>query len=159
MDQNHPLMEDDRAALTAQLSDLVEALQAKMFRVAGPMELPPDLTLQQMRVLGLIARSEGLTINALGHGLGVSAPTATGLVDRLVEKGLVVRREDAADRRVRHLWLTDAGRSTLADLENHGQRMIDRLVPLLSDEELRVLAAGYRVLVAAVDRAPGALGC
>lgn len=142
----------ERAALVAELIALAEQLRGKAFRVAGPMELPHDLTLQQMRVLGVIARNEGLTSNALGHALAVSAPTATGLVDRLVEKGLVVRREDEGDRRVRHLWLTDAGRAVLADLEGHTQRMIEALVPQLADDELQALAAGYRVLLAALDR-------
>ena len=42
--------------------------------------------------------------------MGVSLATITGIVDRLAAQGLVTRREDPRDRRVRRVELT-AGRA------------------------------------------------
>jgi MarR family transcriptional regulator for hemolysin len=56
-------------------------------------------------------RPEGLRQNALAEELGVEGPSLVRLLDRLVEDGLVERREDPADRRAKTVHLTAAGQS------------------------------------------------
>lgn len=143
----------ERDHLVSLLTERARCLHERSVRLADPVQFPTDLTMQQLRVVGLVARSPGITPNELGQALGVSAPTTTGLVDRLVEKGLIVRGEHESDRRVRPLHVTAAGGEVIADLETRMQRVIERLVPLLSTAELRTLLAGYEVLLAAIDRA------
>jgi len=55
---------------------------------------------------------------------------ATGLVDRLEQRGLIVRVTPATDRRVRAVQLTDLGRQVHADLGHRlraGNPVFDRL--------------------------------
>jgi len=54
-------------------------------------------------------RPEGMRQNQLAEELGVEGPSLVRLLDKLVETGLVERREDAADRRAKIVHLTDAG--------------------------------------------------
>ncbi len=54
---------------------------------------------------------EGIRQNALAAELGVEGPSLVRLLDRLVQGGLVERREDPHDRRAKTVHLTDAGRS------------------------------------------------
>lgn len=138
----------ERDALASQIAELQRALNAVAWRVVGPAELP-DLTAQQLRVLRLVSREPGVLASGVGHHLGVSAPTASGIVDRLVDKGLLERGEDPADRRVRHLTLTDAGRDTVADFDSATNRMIRALLPSLDTELLRRVRDTYVDLLAA----------
>ena len=143
----------EREQLVGRLTVAARALHERSGRLIEPVQFPADLTMQQMRALALVGRRPGMSLNALRQALGVSAPTTSGLVERLVEKGLVVRGEDESDRRVRPLRVTPAGAALLADLELRMQRMIELLVPELSTAELRALLTGYEVLLAAVERA------
>lgn len=51
--------------------------------------------------------------------LGYDASNITGIIDRLEEQGLVHRQVDPADRRVKHLVITAAGRHALEQLRQH----------------------------------------
>jgi MarR family transcriptional regulator for hemolysin len=57
-------------------------------------------------------RPEGIRQNALAEELGVEGPSLVRLLDRLVEDGLVERREDPADRRAKTVHLTSAGQAS-----------------------------------------------
>jgi DNA-binding MarR family transcriptional regulator len=52
----------------------------------------------------------GLTMNELSKAVNLEISTMTRMVDQLVEKGLVQRENDAKDRRVVRVALTEAGR-------------------------------------------------
>ncbi len=50
-------------------------------------------------------------VKALADALGMSLPTASRAIDGLLKRGLVTRTEDARDRRVKQIALTDDGRA------------------------------------------------
>lgn len=52
----------------------------------------------------------------VAHMLQCDASNATGIIDKLVARGLVERTEGAADRRVKVLQLTTDGRQIIADV-------------------------------------------
>lgn len=58
-----------------------------------------EISVAQMHALFFIHSRERMTIKELAETLSVSAPSASAMVDRLVEKGLVVREPDPEDRR------------------------------------------------------------
>jgi len=66
------------------------------------------------RVLNLVEAAEGRSQQAIGEAIQVPASRMVALVDELEQRGLVERRPDPADRRVRALFLTKQGRDTLA---------------------------------------------
>ena len=72
-----------------------------------------DLTLPQYRVLGLLAEGSSAA-SGLADRLAVRRPSITALIDGLVARGLVDRRQEDADRRRVELRLTAEGTSTLA---------------------------------------------
>jgi DNA-binding MarR family transcriptional regulator len=58
-----------------------------------------DLSVAQMQVV-LATRERGeLTVSELAHMGGVSPPSASAMVERLVEKGILVREQSREDRR------------------------------------------------------------
>ena len=98
--------------------------------------LTVTLTMQQLRVLLLLARHDAIAMQELTRNLGVSTATVTGLVDRLAAHGYVTRREDEADRRIRRLSLTAEGRRVSTEILDAGARYQRRLLERLDAETL-----------------------
>jgi DNA-binding MarR family transcriptional regulator len=72
-----------------------------------------DLTPVQYAALAAVGANPGIDQVTLAGLIAYDRTTITGVVDRLAQKGLVVRRESSRDRRARELTITDAGRRTL----------------------------------------------
>ncbi|MBI4529867.1 MAG: MarR family transcriptional regulator [Deltaproteobacteria bacterium] len=68
-----------------------------------------DLTPPQFYVLATIGYAGGLPFSDIGEKMMVTVSNLTGIVDRLEEKGLVVRERDNHDRRVVRVRLTEKG--------------------------------------------------
>ena len=79
-----------------------------------------ELTLPQYRVLGILAEGTAAA-SGLADRLAVRRPSITALIDGLVARGLVDRRQEDADRRRISLRLTPEGASTLA----HADAVVD----------------------------------
>jgi DNA-binding MarR family transcriptional regulator len=79
---------------------------------------PHDLTYSQWQVLSLVGKSApaSTTQRQIQNCLRVESATLTGVIDGLVRRGWLVRRENAEDRRVNELTLTDAGRAVYEEL-------------------------------------------
>lgn len=79
----------------------------------------PDiaLTMPQMMTLFAIHAAQTCRMSELAEVTQQSAGTLTGIVDRLIEDGLVARVRDADDRRVVQVMLTPLGRERVALVE------------------------------------------
>jgi len=75
------------------------------------------LTRAQWAVLAYVARNEGSNQAALADMLEIEPITLVRLLDKLEAAGLVERRPDPADRRVRRLYLTEATGPLLEQLQ------------------------------------------
>ncbi len=76
------------------------------------------LTRAQWSVLAYVARNQGSNQAALADMLEIEPITLVRLLDKLEAAGLVERRPDPADRRVRRLYLTEATGPLLAQLSS-----------------------------------------
>ncbi|KQT82952.1 MarR family transcriptional regulator [Methylobacterium sp. Leaf465] len=74
------------------------------------------LSIPQFDALSTLTEREGMTQQDLAARLYVTKGNVSGLIDRLVEAGLVERRPIPGDRRSHALYLTSAG----ADLATRG---------------------------------------
>jgi DNA-binding MarR family transcriptional regulator len=73
-----------------------------------------DLDPREAVVLRHVAAGEGRSQSSLEPALGVPASRIVTLIDRLEDRGLLVRRPNPDDRRAHALSLTGPGRSLLA---------------------------------------------
>lgn len=125
---------------------------ARLGRVAERALGDVGLTLAQYRVLSLLGDGSAAA-TALADHLAVSRPNVTALVDGLVERDLVERLTDAADRRrVRHS-LTDPGRASLADADQAVDARLLAIAGHLPPAEARQAAAGLALWARALDAA------
>ncbi|CCE06679.1 putative Transcriptional regulatory protein slyA-like, MarR family [Bradyrhizobium sp. STM 3843] len=75
-------------------------------------------TRAQWIVLFRLRAQEGLSQVDLAEVLELQPISLVRLLDRLVEQGLLERRHDPKDRRANRLYLTDAGRRLVDDLDD-----------------------------------------
>src|ERR1700754_708132 len=69
-------------------------------------------------VILALAGQDGLPAGTLAQKLGVKAPTMTRTIGRMEAQGFVERRPDADDARLTKVYLTEAGRSSVAQIES-----------------------------------------
>jgi DNA-binding MarR family transcriptional regulator len=100
-----------------------------------------DLTPQQYNALRLLRGEAGrkLPTLALASRLVSRAPDITRLLDKLEERGLIVRERPADNRRMVLIGLTDAGGALLAELDERVRECHFRQLGHLSEPELRQL--------------------
>jgi len=79
------------------------------------------------RVLNLVDAAEGRSQQAIGQAIAVPASRMVALVDELEQEGLVERRPDPEDRRVRALYLTAKGRKALTRCREIAKRHEEEL--------------------------------
>ncbi len=144
----------DPESLIARITEHDSRLR-QLVSTKSPVTFPDDLTLRQLQLLLVIRATPRTTGQALAEAQQVSTPTISGLVDRLVGKGLLVREPDTADRRRVLLSLSDAGHAVLDDLEGMGNRHRDRVLSRLSVEELADLERIYGRLVDVATQVAG----
>ena len=148
---------DDAAAASEQdeLISCLELVQENFERralssMAEPLISTP-LTMQQLKVLTMIAIDpDKATGHELAGQLKVSVATMSGLVERLVEHGMVTRGEDPADRRVRPLSVTPEGSATIRSLLSSAGTMPTPVLRRLAIEDLRALVRGVLAFERAV---------
>jgi DNA-binding MarR family transcriptional regulator len=71
-----------------------------------------DLTFPQWRVLTIVGEHEANAhVKGVGQRAGVSAPSASRLLRRLEDRGLIELQRDAQDRRFMRVRLTEAGQA------------------------------------------------
>jgi len=92
------------------------------------------VTLPQLRVLYQVRRYPGVTTGELARRLGITVSTTSGLVIKLVDRGLVARGSMADDRRQAPLTLTDDGTALLGELSEETRGFISEVVERLGGD-------------------------
>jgi MarR family transcriptional regulator for hemolysin len=113
------------------------------------------LTRAQWLVLTRLSRRPGASQSELADMLEVERATAGRMVDRLERKGWVIRRPDAADRRINRLFLSpEADRIRAGMLDIADQTLEDALAPLSAPERAVLGDALLRIKQRLLTMAP-----
>jgi DNA-binding MarR family transcriptional regulator len=83
----------------------------------------------------LLDEEDELTITQVAELLGRSVSVVSRLLDQLVVRGMVRRREDERDRRVKRVAITEQGRTLVATLEQQRANAQLAVMASLSPEE------------------------
>ncbi len=102
--------------------------------------------------VGMILSQKGrVTMGDLGHTLDVPLSTATRIVDWLVATNFVERRQDADDRRIVHVELTESGKNMLRIHSDYMCKRIEKLLKHFTPGERMDLLALMRKLATALE--------
>jgi DNA-binding MarR family transcriptional regulator len=104
------------------------------------------LTVPQLVVLRAIDEQGQLPIGRIAEGVSLSQATVTNIVDRLAQRGLVVRERGDVDRRKVWLTVTSAGEELLAKSPDIlDKEFVDAFEELQPWEQSQILASFQRV--------------
>ena len=107
------------------------------------------ISMAHFHMLSMLDRHGAMTMSGIADLLDVSLSNATGLVDRIEERGLVERIRVADDRRVVQVRLTADGIRLLDEVELLKDHMMERILSRLDADSL----AGVRRAMADLRRA------
>jgi len=122
---------------------------------------PLGITRSQWWVLAGVSRhgEAGITQTELAKVLDLGKVALGGLIDRLEERGFVIRRSDAEDRRINRVFLTSKGNGVLEKMQKLDIEMNAKVMRGISLEQQHQLAEVLHVMKAnlvAMDVVPGA---
>jgi MarR family transcriptional regulator, 2-MHQ and catechol-resistance regulon repressor len=104
------------------------------------------LTPPQFYVLATIGYAGSLPFGEIGAKMMVTVSNLTGIVDRLEEKKLVLRKRDETDRRVVHVTLTEKGTKLYKTTIPLFEKSISEIVSSLDLQSQKKLSALLRNL-------------
>lgn len=117
-----------------------------------------NLSPSQFNVLNLLyARPDGLSQSELSRLLIMHRSNATGLVDRLEQRGLVRRQENSQDRRAYRVVVTPAGIRLLEEIYPHYFSAADQIWGDLPESRVEPLIRELQELAASACSAAGAI--
>ncbi|MBI2165218.1 MAG: winged helix-turn-helix transcriptional regulator [Chloroflexi bacterium] len=144
-----------RASKEALINDVIICLEEVLRRLRPgiPQEwFTTELTMPQLRGLFLLLRTGPCRMGAVAAGLAISLSSATGLVDKLVERGLVERWPDTEDRRSVVCALSGKGRELAERLLQFRRSQWEEKLKHLGKEELSAAAQGLASLLQSLGR-------
>ena len=136
----------------AQIEHILQ-LGDKAFRELFPI-LPKewlqlDLTMPQLKVVLLLFLSGPARMSEIATALDVSLATATGVVDRLVERDTVIRESLPEDRRVVLCRLSDKGQKMIGGLWQLARNRAKELLEAADLSQLMLIAKALEALLQA----------
>jgi DNA-binding MarR family transcriptional regulator len=111
-----------------------------------------NLTAPQVALLTELSAEDGQALADLSKRLHLSHSTVSGIVDRLMRKGLVERRTDAGDRRYSRIFVSEPVASYLRRTVSGRQRSpLDRAAERASEGDREAISTGLRRLRQLLD--------
>lgn len=100
-----------------------------------------DLTSSQMDVLFFLKQHEGKEINQreIEKGLRLKNPTVTGILNRLEEKGFILRKTNPTDKRYRVIEVTEKSNRMLEEIGEELWEQDERICNCMTAEEQQIL--------------------
>ncbi len=112
-----------------------------------------DLSTSQLDVLAnLVRHPEGMTQTALGEKLLVTKGNVSGLVERLVARGLVERRSNPADGRSKNVVLTSEGQDIAEQAVALQRKFVSELMSVLGEGEMDLMSLMMERVEAHLDQ-------
>ena len=107
-----------------------------------------ELSFSQMKALHYMYEQNDLSVKELGEQMGLSLAAMSRAAEELVQRGLMDRTEDPADRRIKRLRLTDKGRGLVQKMRETRMAGFEQFVATLSPKEQTLLAKALDPILA-----------
>lgn len=128
-----------RPALVDRIIASFDLLMQRMTVAHAPDFIETAMTMSQAKVLYLVAAAGSVRLWELAGRLGVAPSTTSGVVDRLVEAGLLDRHDDPTDRRQLVITLTHEGAARLERMRELNADHLRVLLDHVDDADLPIL--------------------
>ena len=141
--------------VTQEMLSLFPLLEGKIIRVGfRSMERDWKVAPHHFMILKMLSHTGPMPVSGIGGSHNIPKSHMTYLIDRLVDMGLVERRQDSKDRRVVNVSLTADGRRTLTGCESVMRENAHQRLSSLGEADLKKLSESLekvREIVAKVE--------
>jgi DNA-binding MarR family transcriptional regulator len=151
---DQPVLERPSAGVVDPTSAIIADFRATMTQLkcaSSERLLRLGVSMAQLHIMFTLQRSGEMTMSHLADILNVSLSNATGLIDRLEERGYIERQRVPTDRRVVLVRLTETGVSMLAEVDALSDNLMRSVLERLPASQLRGVAAAVSALREADD--------
>lgn len=111
-----------------------------------------DLSAMQFLTLFMLAGERELTIKQVAELLGRSVSATSRMLDQLVTRGLISRKEDARDRRTKLVALSEEGCAFVQKIEQKRAEVQIAVMAYLSPEERAIVEQAMQLFAVAARR-------
>jgi DNA-binding MarR family transcriptional regulator len=140
----------------AQLGNSFKRTMAAVRRLRGrETHRPGTPSFAQYQLLFALADRNGLASGELAAACDLSPASLTGMLDSLVEHGLVTRKRQNTDRRVVTCFLTGEGRRLVADRRAEFEGRWDDALAEFSPAQLALAASVFERIAGMFDALDG----
>jgi DNA-binding MarR family transcriptional regulator len=108
------------------------------------------ISMAHLQTLWILQEHGPQPMTRLADLLGVAVPNATGIIDRMEQRGLVERLRDGADRRVVTVRQTPEGARAVEEIDGWRSDMLVELLDRLDTDQLLRLVGGVNELREAI---------
>jgi DNA-binding MarR family transcriptional regulator len=150
-----------RTTAAAARDELIEHIIADFKVTIGAMKcamserlVRQGVSMAQLHIMVTLQRNGVMTMSRLADVLGVSMSNATGLVDRMEERGFVERTRVPEDRRIVLVRVTDAGTRMLQANDAISDELMRQVLGRLDPSELPIIARATGEVRAALEADP-----
>jgi DNA-binding MarR family transcriptional regulator len=118
---------------------LVHDIARQMTSVLDKRLSKHGLTRSHWRAVLYIWRTPGISQTELSEILDLSRMGVTGLIDRMESKGLVLRKDDEKDRRMKRIYLSESTQKLVPTITTLGGEMVDEFFAGISKTDQTTL--------------------
>jgi len=126
-----------------QLNEIMSVLTREFVKFNTPEFYKVKITLPQSVVLCILHKTGESKMTDIAHMINVTTAAMTGIIDRLVKSGCVVRINDPKDRRITKVRLTPKGNQVVENMIEQRKKLTIKLFEMISQSEreeyLRIL--------------------
>ena len=133
---NSPRDDAKRAELSAAIIAQFRTALRELRCMGGDRMRKAEISSTNFHILSMLDQHGEMAMGRLADKLDVSLSNASGLIDRLEDRGFVERIRVPDDRRIVIVRATDLGRSTLVELEVLKDGMVQSLLDQLDTSQL-----------------------
>jgi DNA-binding MarR family transcriptional regulator len=143
-----------RAQLANDAWESVLTVHATFMKSFAAAPIWGEVSMKEYDVLYALTKADApVRLTDLHRRVLLSQPALSRMVDRLVERGLVERCEDAGDRRAVRLTLTEAGREHQREVGRaHARDVAEAMTAEVSDGDLEELMRITRALLGSKEK-------
>ena len=130
----------DTQKILEQAIEMISRMMGELEAQAFEQEGFADLSMRQLLYLEAISRLEKPTFSELAETLGVTKPSVSNIVKKLIRMGYVKKVQSQEDLRVFHIILTPKGGQFTEMHENTHKLLAEHLTKNLSASEVEQMA-------------------
>ncbi len=108
---------------------------SKVFASIEGFNVEISLSKPELLTLESVSKQKDLTMSKLAKNLDIGFSTATSIIDRLIEKKLVVRERNHGDRRVVKVLLSKEGETIISSYQEQKKIFFKKMTEFLTEVE------------------------